>query len=727
MPTEQELYDQYLYEQYLAEQNLEDQSSSVLDFASSLPMVGPLFQPQVKEALSPYMPDAGNVASIAAEAPSRLWEGVKAPFHFAFGGGWEDTSAADVANFTGRGSAMAAGGLAGQALVPIPVLGTALGATAGGFLYDQYNQVLGNTEDTPLKSDLERALGGDFVDNIVASGAGKLAGEGRILDSLYDRKKARYGAISPNPQDYLKDVRGLTPMNEAIDRTGDLLQGKLGNEPFADLYGKYSAEQNAVGANLDDMAAASTKRIPIAEVDPRAVLADEGAIGTTRKTVGKIADVEYEDIAQRSLKSQYGAESGAVMYDEYSKLRQMKNALEQEKLTYQAQDASGITNRFDSESIMRRREIDQTLPQIVERINDYESQISQGSLSTSEAQVLKRQYESHANYERSQAGGAISTRAEAFGDLGDNARERLVSAMNDPAFVEANQRYGDTTTIARALNERQGWEQTASQRGIVRRAWDTVTDPIRELFSDKPFRQGNPHDLLRISRGETLPQRFAAGQNYAAPALDILGTGVGASSMMANSPNLAPQITPDSLSINLTPPPVIPQQGLPRSLNDVPPEMVLNVLPHFVAPQDVEPLALQWRSVVASGDRSQMAAFLGEMSAKYPDFPLQRGAVTGLPSEFDIGDGKARLFSPVDIAQWESKIEKSPLGEDEKALRIMSLKTDGLVVPFTEKVNTYDAPIEPTESMNDPAYDYMLKTHPFSPRKKTIFGSQRIQ
>lgn len=199
----------------------------------------------------------------------------------------------------------------------------------------------------------------------------------------------------------------------------------------------------------------------------------------------------------------------------------------------------------------------------------------------------------------------------------------------------------------------------------------------------------------------------------------------------ANAPT-PPQMTavrPNPLALPLAAAPVDNKQGpmqLPRNISKLNTQSIANLIPGYAAPQDMQPLVFQWQRAAQSGDRKLMAQFLGAFSQAHPDFPLARGAVTGLPTEFDIGDGKTRLFSNVDKSNWEQQIENSPLRADEKAQRVMSLRQDGIVIPMTTKVSAVPA-AGSSQDPTDQALGNMMQGGGYAPRVQTPLGSRRME
>jgi len=186
--------------------------------------------------------------------------------------------------------------------------------------------------------------------------------------------------------------------------------------------------------------------------------------------------------------------------------------------------------------------------------------------------------------------------------------------------------------------------------------------------------------------------------------------------------NQAPQsesAIPAGLKQPFEPPPQIPNMAVvPRNVLDVQPKIVFDLINQIAAPQDVMPLRIQFSKIMAGGDKRQVAQFLSAMSQKYPDFPLERGAITGKASEFDLGDGGRILVDDADIQAWTEAINRSPLREDEKAQRVRALLTDGSVYPMSLRLNTFEDPSQAEASLppDDLALRHIMESTAFSPR-----------
>ncbi len=252
------------------------------------------------------------------------------------------------------------------------------------------------------------------------------------------------------------------------------------------------------------------------------------------------------------------------------------------------------------------------------------------------------------------------------------------------------------------------------------RAWRNIQDLIK--LKQNPASMGDaPQFSFRPPYEAPGMSRFAAGGVAGQLGYDALAPGEAQAQEELFTPS-----APIKVSIN----PVLPEpkQGfqLPRNLSALDPQGVANMIGVMMPPQLAEPLLIQWRKVSQGGTKEQQAEFIGLLVDRYPDFPIQRGPITGLNSEFDIGDGQMRLFSFNDKVKWEDQINNSPLETDEKAQRVLSLRKSGVVVPNNVKLAPQRNPAEVVTPQNR-AMDHLMKTHQFSPREDTGMGSRRME
>lgn len=169
-----------------------------------------------------------------------------------------------------------------------------------------------------------------------------------------------------------------------------------------------------------------------------------------------------------------------------------------------------------------------------------------------------------------------------------------------------------------------------------------------------------------------------------------------------------------------------PNAFLPRNLNALDPQGIAMLIDGYAPPEQAQPLLIQWKRIVASGQKKEMAKFLSALTdvSAFPDMPIQAGAVTGLSSEFDLGDGVARLFSDIDKMKWEEEIENSTLTTDEKALRVSRLRQYGEAVPFNIKLN---AVVNPNLTVADKVKINVINSHNFTPRTNNATGSRKVE
>jgi hypothetical protein len=184
----------------------------------------------------------------------------------------------------------------------------------------------------------------------------------------------------------------------------------------------------------------------------------------------------------------------------------------------------------------------------------------------------------------------------------------------------------------------------------------------------------------------------------------------------------AEDLNPAVLSNDLVTP--VPKQGIavPRNLNAFPAEAIEMLIAGYAPPEQAAPIIQQWKRVAAGGDKQQMAQMLGALTQAFPDMPFARGQVTGLPSEFDIGDGVARLFAPEDMARWEDQIDQSDLRLDEKAHRVMVLRQSGRVLPMDVNVVNLSPNENPTMTPSEQALSLLS-----SKRVPGALGIRKIQ
>jgi hypothetical protein len=194
------------------------------------------------------------------------------------------------------------------------------------------------------------------------------------------------------------------------------------------------------------------------------------------------------------------------------------------------------------------------------------------------------------------------------------------------------------------------------------------------------------------------------------------------SAAMQDDPNQAklPVVQSEAASVQYF---ATPKQGftIPRNLAAIDIDAMANLIAHKAPVEAAVPLIQQLRRIQAGGDKRELAEYLTTVIGFMPDLPLQVGAVTGLKTEFDLGDGVARLFGEEDKMKYEKQIDSSNLDAIEKALRVQRVRTTGQVHRFDETLNTSrDAKVST-------GIDHAKKTHQFAPRVPTPMGSRKVQ
>ena len=359
-------------------------------------------------------------------------------------------------------------------------------------------------------------------------------------------------------------------------------------------------------------------------------------------------------------------------------------------------------------------------------------------------ELFKRRQEYDAYYQKGDLTGA----SMAKNVFGDTAR-RLLREQMPPEYGELMDLWSGANRIARTPaygGGQTGLQHLASQEVSQPDSWKgprffmtskgtgTMSfNPLNFLVPELSTPQAR---LLTASGFDSTSRRL--GRTFSQgimPAMNEVGNfaahGGGGNFMEATrgSFDMAPLAAPVGPAItqgeSAYPTPV-PRQGfqVTRNLNDIDPYGVaaLFMNPEVIPPQMQAPLLAQWEDTVATGDKKKMAAFLGEISAQYPKVPFSQPQITGLPSEFDIGDGIPRLLNPQDQLAWEQQVGNSNLREDEKALRVAALRKSGMVFPMDMRVNTT---LNVTDESQAPNIAHLFKTYDFSKRQQTPTGSRR--
>ena len=357
------------------------------------------------------------------------------------------------------------------------------------------------------------------------------------------------------------------------------------------------------------------------------------------------------------------------------------------------------------------------------RIGAGEGAIGSARFSPRDVQDLKMSYAEQAGY---RGDSPIETaRARQYGDLEANSRALLYQRAREAgnaAYPQAMNQFEAAATLEPYAAARVAQGKVATPGMNPSESLGIRVSPSGKMspyfYAREAFRGGSsPEAYLRRGMGQSLPQRMGAGMETLQNAVPR-GTYQGGYLASIRDPHtIQSQL---GVSVDVLKPLPTPPVNIPRSIDEVmrSPDIVGQLIQQFSAPEEAMPRYYAWQRAVASGDKAEIARMLGEISKMSPDFPLARGAVTGLPSEFDMGDGFARLFAEDDKAKWESSIENSALTQDEKALRIMALRQHSLAFPFNLKLN--QIPARPQNSPSSQMYQ-------FAPRQQTSFGSRKLE
>lgn len=431
--------------------------------------------------------------------------------------------------------------------------------------------------------------------------------------------------------------------------------------------------------------------------------------------------------------------------------------------------AADIVNRIEKQASERRlqlnlgREIEDLAPETFETLEaarqqmDFldakirahtsdqiatgESLIKGAQFSGTDVMNLKQGYDKAANYEKQ----ALNTpRQQVYGQLGDNSRRVLYDQANRAGKLEPferEMRKVESAATLQPMAARRAAEMQARSSGAPAEVVGVRTDNNlipRAFARTQEFFRGKqtPEDLLRRGMGQKWTQRLggrmervaanapqgvqglrAAGE-YGPQVIEGMREGLGTSNRSDYTVTGQLGVNVDALKPLPTPP-----MNIPRSVPELmrSPDIVGQLIQEFSAPDQAIPRYYQWQRAVSSGDKTEIARFMADLSKMSPDFPLARGQITGLPSEFDIGDGFARLFSDDDKVKWESTIESSQLGEDEKALRIMALRKHSIAMPLSVKLNKpVIPPVRPRENPDSQFYQY-------ADRSRDNFGSRKVE
>jgi hypothetical protein len=326
--------------------------------------------------------------------------------------------------------------------------------------------------------------------------------------------------------------------------------------------------------------------------------------------------------------------------------------------------------------------------------------------------------------------GTDSVRSEAYKSLymqvkqteEDMMRQYLPKDQFD-SYMKSRDLYSRTSQVVGDVGMEAG--QAASRASIAKPLGASVGNSSgARLFGSASNLINEPAEIQRYTKAFT-PQgpvgNFMGGAG--ASGMKSLGYKMRETSGLAGSLGgqsgagefTEPLKATNELLSNLTEPKPV---AIPRNLNQIDAAAIEMLIPSFVETHNAQPLVFQWKRLVAEGDKQKIGDFLGQFSNKYPDFPLQRGAVTGLPSEFDLGDGVARLMSDRDIGEYVRRVDASDLPVHEKAERVKQIREKGIAHRFDARLLVDNGQV--IKSPSSQGYQ-------FSPRVQTDSGSRKVE
>lgn len=607
---------------------------------------------------------------------------------------------------------------------------------------------------------------------------------GRWLGSA-NRTEAMRGVFSQNNSDYIPST-GRMGVPAAVEEIAPILNDpSIGSaaKPVSELARRVDNAQalagQRVGAIVDRLDDAGA-RVPTAMIDPDAILPGQAG-GASGKASDAVAKVEYEAMAKKAFTDAHGPVDGISAYDSFSEVRKLsgvntnpnlfeahpgaamvfgdnptaffeyQNALTQGRaLAKRLAGGAGEAADLDVINDLARTVASydgQIKMRLNARLMDMTQQVSSNPAGAKLVHRLRQDFDAKAGYPENK--GTI--REEQYRVLADSMRGQLQGFADQyglgEAFRSANQRYS-------ALAELNPLAQTAaapelrlspsSTSDIASVRVQLAPPYIRPQIASRQIGSARgTQGLLQTAYGQNLGQRVG-GVLANAPALGSYASGSRPFSNLMNNndspsarspleqrftPPLETSPTPQSLTTNLVPP-AIPSDGvpylMPRTITRTDPQVVEFMINHFLPPQEAPFFALHWKRMVASQDLEGMASFLGVLKEKAPDIPMGPGPVTGLNSEFDLGDGRSRLFNPMEYDRWRKRIEDSPLRTDEKAQRIAALHRDGTVYPLDVRVNEFEDSSSQSLFTED-VRSATMSNFTFADRERTPMGSQKSQ
>lgn len=756
---------------------IEEQFERTMDAAGALryvPFVGPALQLHAMENFKPTQ---------AMDAEFQEKYGTTDPSLAQITGTNLRNAAIEAPLTTGRMVATAYPALRGAGMVPKiggPII-QALGQefTAGmvgesaGLLYDQATQALGLTEG-PMTYDAETdgrrpktfdeeardALGrglfsaglgsavrgatyaapraiSAIAGNIEDRGLRALDADEQLTKALDDGSKAadttgvRTGQKNYGPLgETVKRARGYTYEDPVTGEAKPILDKSVlkSDKPFTELTGRLTAAKNRTGQRVDEFVEGLEGQSSFQDTfsaDPLSNRLSYGAGSATTRMARRVLGVERAEHLNKLVLS------GAVNQDTAKTIINLGTKVDQ---------LEALPNLTESQRVLlvgSKLELAKHLQKIPD-------------LEPTDVLQYKRSFEDQANF-ATQAKDA--SKGEAYRLFANAPRrelnkmvleERGLSGYRDWRGI--NRAYGDLARLEELASSQARFEAPpveAFPGGDMIRGYASPRTGISAWVKMR----AEPEALarLRIGLGEpgyrqSITNAAGAIRGGADFALENLQPTPGAATATAQqfmTPDQAPSFMqeaeaaplaleayPSTMSLKMEMPRAEARTGfvLDRNLATIDAQGVANLIGVGLPPEAAQPLILQWQQIVATGDMEKRGQFLGALAAKYPDFPLQTGALTGLPSEFDMGDGRRRLFSAADRDKWEQVIERSPLRLDEKALRIMQLRKSYEVYPLDWKLSQ-----DVQSSPDGQALQHSLGQGPQVRREPNALGNRRVR
>lgn len=622
------------------------------------------------------------------------------------------------------------------------------------FVIDQINQLLGYEKDTPIQDDIRdtaKNIGqGSLVDlgiNTLFRGGGSVLNRvGQTVEDIISPAKSKIRVFSGGPSDLdtgiasqkLENVIGRLEETPLHDTAVGIAKSET-RTPFTEFGEAMSETGKTLARDVDSFVDQTTKQVSFGDVfDPNA-LRGLGTGTDEANWLGRRAAREFDAQASRILSP-----------DEMTLLSTAKR------------------DRLAAERALAKSSIQGTAPDpsLIQKLTNAEAMESSltekvmGSrLSARDLVNQRKVYDSAAGWGQDEMSGIGARRlvADRLRTAEESLIEQSLGAEQAAAYRAAKQSQSDLLRVEGPIQSKSQVERRGSPDSLASQELrigtgigGQVMGRLKNLAAGDPsasdFRRAfNPNAMDRsLMVGSQMAQGAGRGLVGLTNNVPLRGA---AGSYMGLSPENEAEASPlDGIGYNQVERGGMfkgngtqfgPREGFtfPRVVNDSPEwkQTVNLMLNGFMPPEQAGPLMLQWNKLAASGNREQMAQFLGLVTEQFPDFPFQIGGVTGLPSEFDIGDGLVRLFSDADKAKWEEKVNNSDLSTDEKAIRVRMLRQSGQVVPFDLKIRDRTPQAAPVMSERDsavmrtPAMNEMLRYHRFAKRISSPLGSRRAE